>query len=115
MGRVAGSLLGSVDCWREMTDISASTWLDRMENDDVVWDLIQSKKIPFKLGDKRIEQAKSDLFQILPRMAEASMDDPMNRTACDDVIHGVCPWQYYCWSPVEVELDDLNHLYKTKS
>jgi hypothetical protein len=85
-----------------------------MEKDDVVKDLIQSKIIPFRSGDKRIEQAKSDLIQILPRMESASMDDPMNRTACDDVIHGACPWQYYCWSPTEVELSDLNHLYREK-
>jgi hypothetical protein len=114
-GKQSGFTDGWVDCWREQTDISAATWLDRMESDEVLGDLIQSRRIPFRPEDNRMVVAKSDMFHILQRMESVSISDPMNRTACDDVIHGACPWQYYCWSSTEVELNDLNHLYREKA
>lgn len=98
-----------------MTDISAATWLDHMANDEVLSDLIHSRTISFRVGDKRIGQARSDLIQLLPKMESASMDDPMRRSSCDEVGRQPCPFQAYCWSPVEVSLADLSHLYKEKT
>ena len=98
-----------------MTDIQATPWLNQMENDGVLEDMIQTRRVSFSAQDRRIKQAKDDLIKILPSMKSSDVNSAMNRTACDDVIHGCCPFQQFCWSPVEVSLDDLGHLYKRKS
>ena len=36
------------EIWREATDIPASVWLDKMQADDVLGDLIQSRRIPYR-------------------------------------------------------------------
>jgi hypothetical protein len=100
------------EVWREMTDISANVWLDKMQADDVLGDLIQSRRIPYRADDHRIETAKRDMLTILPQMERASPDDPMRRHSCDDPIKGQCPWAFACWSPSPVEIDDLPHLYQ---
>jgi hypothetical protein len=99
------------EVWREMTDISANVWLDKMQADDVVPDLIQSRRIPYRADDHRIETAKRDMFKILPAMEKASPDDPMRRHSCDDPIKGQCPFAFFCWSPTPTALEDLTHLY----
>lgn len=109
-----GFTAGWGQIWRDQTDIAASRWLDQMTSDGVVEDLIQSRQIRFNAEDCRLKQAREDLFKILPKMGTASVDAPMNRTSCDDPIRGSCIWQSYCWSPVEVSLEDLGHLYKSK-
>jgi len=100
------------EVWREMTDISAGVWLDKMHADDVLGDLIQSRRIPYRADDHRIVKAREDMFTILPQMEKASPDDPMRRHSCDDPIKGQCPWAFLCWSPSPVEIDDLPHLYR---
>ena len=107
-----GFTSGWVDVWREMTDIAADRWLDQMQADDVLGDLIQSRTVPYRKDDARIAQAKSDMLTILPAMESASVDSPMRRSSCDDPIKGACPWQPYCWSPSPVEIEDLAHLYR---
>ena len=102
---------GWKEIWREQTDITAPRWLDQMQADDVLGDLIQSRTVPYRKDDARIAQAKSDMLTILPAMESASVDSPMRRSSCDDPIKGACPWQPLCWSPTEVELGDLGHLY----
>ena len=101
------------EVWREATDISAATWVDRMEADDVLDDLIRTHLVPYRAEDYRIEQAKRDMLKILPQMERASVDDPMRRTSCDSVF-GPCSWSAYCWAPSEVTLGDLAHLYREK-
>ena len=110
-----GFTSGWVDVWREMTDIAADRWLDQMQADDVIGDLIQSRTVPYRKDDARIAQAKTDMFTILPAMESASVDSPMRRSSCDDPIKGACVWQPLCWSPSPVDIDDLLHLYRTKS
>ena len=107
-----GFTSGWVDVWREMTDIAADRWLDQMQADDVIGDLIQSRTVPYRKDDARIAQAKTDMFTILPAMESASVDSPMRRSSCDDPIKGACVWQALCWSPTEVEVEDLGHLYR---
>jgi hypothetical protein len=102
------------EVWREMTDISAGVWLDKMQADDVLGDLIQSRRIPYRADDHRIVKAREDMFTILPQMEKASPDDPMRRHSCDDPIKGQCPWAFLCWSPVEVTVDELGHLYRER-
>ena len=102
------------EVWREMTDISAGVWLDKMQADDVLGDLIQSRRIPYRADDHRILTAKSDMLKILPQMEKASPDDSMRRHSCDDPIKGQCPWAALCWSPTLVDIDDLPHLYQRR-
>ena len=110
-----GFTSGWVDVWREMTDIAADRWLDQMQADDVIGDLIQSRTVPYRKDDARIAQAKTDMFTILPQIEKASPDDPMRRHSCDDVVKGPCPWSPMCWSPTEVEVEDLGHLFARRA
>jgi hypothetical protein len=103
---------GWKEIWREQTDIAAARWLDQMQADDVLGDLIQSRTVPYRKDDARIAQAKSDMLTILPAMASASVDSPMRRSSCDDPIKGACPFSPLCWSPSPVEIADLAHLYR---
>lgn len=103
------------EVWREMTDIPANVWLDKMVADDVVGDLIQSRQIAYREDDQRIVKAKADMFTIIPAIEKASPDDPMRRHSCDDVMRGQCPWAYYCWAPTSVAVEDLGHLYAPRS
>jgi hypothetical protein len=97
-----------------MTDISAGVWLDKMHADDVLGDLIQSRRIPYLAEDHRIVKAREDMFTILPQMEKASPDDPMRRHSCDDPIKGQCPWAFLCWSSTEASVEDLGHLYRQR-
>jgi hypothetical protein len=106
---------GWKEIWREQTDIAAARWLDQMQADDVLTDLIQSRTVPYRKDDVRIAQAKSDMLTILPAMESASVDSPMRRSSCDDPIKGACPWQALCWSPSEVEVEDLGHLFAQRA
>ena len=106
---------GWKDIWREQTDIAAARWLDQMQADDVLGDLIQSRTVPYRKDDARIAQAKSDMLTILPAMESASVDSPMRRSSCDDPIKGACPWQALCWSPSEASAEDLGHLYRQRT
>ena len=106
---------GWKDIWREQTDIAAARWLDQMQADDVLTDLIQSRTVPYRKDDARIAQAKSDMLTILPAMESASVDSPMRRSSCDDPIKGACAWQALCWSPSEVEVEDLGHLFARRA
>ena len=110
-----GFTSGWVDVWREMTDIAADRWLDQMQADDVIGDLIQSRTVPYRKDDARIAQAKSDMLTILPAMESASVDSPMRRSSCDDPIKGACVWQALCWSPSEVAVEDLGHLFARRA
>jgi hypothetical protein len=112
-GKADGFTEGWRDVWREATDINAATWVDRMEKDEVLDDLIRVHRVPYRADDHRIETAKRDMLKILPQMESASVDSPMRRSSCDSVF-GACPWSAYCWSPTEVELEDLAHLYRAR-
>ena len=106
---------GWKDIWREQTDIAAARWLDQMQADDVLTDLIQSRTVPYRKDDARIAQAKSDMLTILPAMESASVDSPMRRSSCDDPIKGVCPFSPLCWSPTSSSVEDLVHLFARRA
>jgi len=110
-----GFTKGWREVWREMTDISAATWLDKMGTDDVLPDLIQSRRVPYRPDDYRMVKAREDMFKIIPQMESASIDDPMRRSSCDEVGRGACVWQRLCWSPTPVELDDLDYLFRERA
>lgn len=103
------------EVWRELTDISAATWLDKMVADDVLGDLIVSRRIPYRDEDARMVQARADMLAILPQMESASVDDPMRRSSCDEVGKPSCPFQPVCWSPTPVAVGELEHLYRRRA
>jgi hypothetical protein len=111
-GKAEGFTEGWREVWREQTEISAATWLDKMGADEVLPELIQSRRVPYRAEDHRMVKAKADMFKILPQMEAASIDDPMRRSSCDEIGRGACPWQNYCWAPTPVDLDDLDYLYR---
>jgi len=96
--------------WQE----TAAAWLDKMGADEVLPDLIQSRRVPYRAEDHRMVKAREDMFTILPQMESASIDDPMRRSSCDEVGRGACVFQPYCWSPTPVEMDDLDYLFRRR-
>jgi hypothetical protein len=112
-GKADGFTEGWREVWREATDIATATWVDRMESDSVIEELIKTHRVPFRAEDHRLVLAKRDMLKILPQMESASEESPMRRSSCDSVF-GACPFSPFCWSPTEVELSDLAHLYRSK-
>ena len=113
-GKAEGFTEAWRDIWREQTDISADVWVDKMRDDDVLTDLIQSRRVPFRGDDHRMTQAREDIFKIIPQMEKASVDDPMRRSSCDEIGRSACPFQPFCWSPKEVTMDDLDYLFRPR-
>ena len=107
-----GLTSGWLEVWREQVDIAPNRWLDQMDHDGVLDDLIQSRRIQFREDDFRVQRAAEDMLKILPQMQEATPESPMRRQSCDSVIHGPCPFQPLCWSPVPVDIEETPHLYR---
>lgn len=100
--------------WREQSNIKAEAWLNQMRTDDVLDELITSRKIQYRGDDERMIQARKDMLTIAASIETALSDSPMRRSSCDEVGRGPCPWQNKCYSAVEVSLDELPHLYRRK-
>lgn len=101
-------------CWREQTEIKAETWLDRMKTDEVLEELIVSRRIQYRADDQRMAQARNDMLALIPEMDAARGDAPMRRSACDEIGRGACPFQAVCYSPTLVTPGDLPHLYRLR-
>jgi hypothetical protein len=99
-------------CWREQTEIKAETWLDRMRTDEMLEELIVSRKIQYRGDDERMRQAKSDILSLAEEMKHASGDAPMRRSACDEIGRGPCPFQAVCYSPTPATPEDFPGLYR---
>ena len=112
-GKADGFTEGWREVWREATDISAATWVDRMESDSVIEDLIRVHRVPFKADDARIIRARKAILANIPLMESASPESPMRYSACDSVF-GACPFQPLCWSPTEIDIHDMAHMYRAK-
>lgn len=100
--------------WREQSNISAETWLERMKSDEVIGDLIVSRKINYDGEDQRMIQAKKDMLEIAEQMETARTDAPMRRSSCDEIGRGACPFQACCYSPDGITPMDLPHLFRRK-
>lgn len=100
--------------WREQTEITAQTWLDRMQSDDVLGQLVVSRRVQYKGDDARMQQARRELVQIAPAMAERvdPMSLPMRRSSCDELGKGACALQPVCYSPPGAGPDDFPGLYR---
>lgn len=105
---------GWKEVWREQTEISAETWLERMNVDAVMDELIVSRRIQFNGDDERMKQAKRDIFTLAESAGAACTSSPMRRSSCDDVVRGACPWQTVCYSSTPVTPDDLPGLYRRR-
>lgn len=112
-GEKSGFTKGWKDVWREQTQITAEAWLDQMTTDGVLEEMIVTRKVPHRRSDGRVVSAERDLVQVAERMAQASADSPMRRSACDD-LRGACPFQAWCWSPEPVEMEELSHLFRRR-
>ena len=113
-GKNSGFTDGWTECWRESSDIAADVWLNQMEADDVVSELIKTHRVAYKPDDIRIQRARKDMLKIIQSMHDCSVDDPMRYSSCDELGRGPCPFQPYCWSPSEVDISDFSNLYRIK-
>jgi hypothetical protein len=101
-------------CWREQTEIKAETWLERMRTDEVLEELIISRKIQYRGDDARMAQAKKEMLALIPMIGASRTSDPMRRSACDEIGRGACPFQAVCYSPTPVSPEDLPNLYRRR-
>lgn len=103
--------------WREQTNYTPEVWLSQMASDEVLQELISSRRIQYNGDDARMVQVGRDLIQIAPMMEGDTdpMSIPMRRSSCDDVVRGACPWQACCYSPTPVGPEAFPHLLDRKS
>lgn len=101
-------------CWREQTDISSKTWLERMKTDDVLKDLIVSRKVQYRGDDERMAQARKDIMVLAEGQVRARTSDPMRRSSCDELGRGSCPFQAVCYSPTAMSPVDFPLLYRIR-
>ncbi len=115
-GGADGFTEGWKECWREQSNIKADVWLERMRNDDVLDDLIVSRRVGYSGSDERMRQARADLVQIAPLMETAvdPMSLPMRRSSCDELGKTACPWQAVCFAAKPTEPEDLPHLFQSR-
>jgi hypothetical protein len=109
-----GFTQGWKECWREQTEIKAATWLDRMRLDEVLPDLIVSRRLLYRADDERMKQARRDMLALIPLMESATVEEPMRRSSCDELGKGACPFQAVCYSPTPAGPEDLPLLYQIR-
>lgn len=110
-GQADGLNSGWKEVWREQTDIKAETWLERMKTDEMLDDLIVSRRIQYRGEDERMKQARREMFVLAEQMQTVSVDAPMRRSSCDEIGRGACAFQSICYSAIPLTPDDLPHLY----
>lgn len=102
------------EVWREQTDIKAETWLERMKADEVLEDMITSRRMVYKGDDPRMKAARREMMELIPLIEAASVEAPMRRSSCDEIGRGPCPWQNQCYSATPVTPDQMPHLYRRR-
>lgn len=113
-GRADGFTDGWKEVWREQSEIKAETWLERMRLDEMLDDLIVSRKIQYRGDDERMVQARKDILSLAEVASASHTSDPMRRSSCDELGRGACPWQACCYSPTAVTPQDLPGLYRQR-
>jgi hypothetical protein len=113
-GGADGFTTGWKEVWREQTEIKAETWLDRMKADEMLGDLIVSRKITYRGEDARMAQARREMLLLAEEMMSPRTDYPMRRSSCDEIGRPPCPFQPACYSSTPVTPDDLPHLFRAK-
>jgi hypothetical protein len=97
--------------WREQSDYKAETWLDKLKLDNMLPEMIMSRKIQYRGSDARMLQARREVLLLADQMQDSHPDSPMRRSSCDEIGRGPCPFQPVCYSSVSVSPKDLPHLY----
>lgn len=105
---------GWKEVWREQSEIKAETWFERMQIDDMVDELIVTRKVQYREDDARMVQAKSDMLALIPRIEAVDRSEPMRRSSCDELGRGACPFQPCCYSATLTGPEDLPHLYRIR-
>lgn len=100
--------------WREQGNIKPDVWLNQMRNDEILEELIISRRIQYNGEDARMIQARKDMLVIIPLMEEATEDAPMRRSSCDELGRGPCLFQPVCYSPALVSPDEFPHLFRPR-
>lgn len=109
-----GFTQGWKEIWREQSDIKAETWLERMQIDDILPELIVSRRINYRADDERMKAARRDMLALIPMMVAVTTEEPMRRSSCDELGRGACPFSPCCYSPTPVTPQDLPHLYRLR-
>ena len=100
--------------WREQGTVKADVWLNQMRNDEVLDELIVSRRIQYNASDARMIQARKDMLTIADRMEESSPEAPMRRSSCDEIGRGPCPFQPICYSQLPVSAAEFPHLFSAR-
>ena len=100
--------------WREQSNFAAQVWLDQMRNDDVLEELILSRRIVYRGNDNRMIEARKEMLTIADQMAEASAEAPMRRSSCDELGRGPCPFSACCYSPKPIQIAQMDHLFRER-
>lgn len=113
-GKADGFTEGWKEVWREQTEIKAATWLDRMRTDEMLTELISTRRIQYRGDDERMVQARKDMILLADAIEGAREDAPMRRTSCDEIGRGPCPWQALHYSPTPATAEDFPALYRAR-
>ena len=103
-----------LEVWRESSQVSTETWIQTMQSDGVLPELVISRAIKMNLGDPRLLAAQHDIVSLSALLPNASTKAPMRRSSCDETGRGPCPFQGVCYSPVEITPADLPNLYSPR-
>ncbi|MDE2104231.1 MAG: hypothetical protein KGL39_43745 [Patescibacteria group bacterium] len=98
--------------WREQQDIPTKKWLEQMNQDGIMQNLIVSREIAYNPDDSRMVEARVDMIQIADRMSYARTDSPMRRSSCDEF--GGCAFQSVCYSPKRATPSMFPNLYQVR-
>jgi hypothetical protein len=114
-GKNAGLVGGWNEVWREKSvQYSTQAWMQQMQEDGVLEDLVITRPIKLDVSDRRLLAAKSDLVQIQGLMKKATSCMPMRRSSCDETGRGPCPHQMICYSPIPMTHAELPRLFDRK-
>lgn len=113
-GKADGFTEGWKEVWREQTEIKADVWLDRMRTDEMLTELILTRRIQYRGDDQRMVQARKDMLLLADGIERARPDAPMRRTSCDEIGKSPCPFQAVHYSPVPATPEDFPALYRAR-
>lgn len=91
--------------WREDSGVGVDAWVEQMARDGVLIESAFEKRVtvpgPYACGQV-LEDIRRIGDEIQLTQTEPKLQFPMNRSACDSVIHGPCRFQCVCLAPSEI-------------
>lgn len=114
-GKHSGFTEGWTEVWREnKPELSTAAWLNTMIQDGMMKELIISREVRLDEGDARLQAARREMVELMGRMQDATPEEPMRRSSCDEVGRGPCPFQIVCYAKTPVTPADFPHLFRFK-